>query len=53
MNYSTSIAYNTRKGDLEPPTMNKLFTLKEIHIKVLAITCAVGCSALVYILQHM
>lgn len=53
MNYSTSIAYNTRKGDLEPPAMNKLFTLKEIHIKVLAIACAVSCAALVYILQHM
>jgi hypothetical protein len=53
MNYSTSIAYNTRKGELEPATMNKLFTVKEIHIKILAVTCAACCSALVYVLQHL
>ena len=53
MNYSTSIAYNTRKGDAEPPSINKLFTIKELHIKILAVTCAVCCSALVYILQHI
>ncbi len=53
MNYSTSIAYNTRKGDLEPATMSKLFTVKEIHIKILAVTCAACCSALVYVLQHL
>lgn len=53
MNYSTSIAYNTRKGDFEEPKTFKLPTIKEGYIKAFAVASALCCSAIVMFLQSL
>ena len=53
MNYSTSIAYNTRKGDFEEPKTFKLPQIKEEYVKVLAVTSAICCSLIVLFLKNI
>ncbi len=55
MNYSTSIAYNTRNGDFEQPENNflKSIIIKEIYIKAFAVAVSVCCIAGVLFLNSL
>ncbi|MCB0695879.1 MAG: hypothetical protein KDC07_00860 [Chitinophagaceae bacterium] len=53
MNYTTSIAYNTRNGDFEQPEGFKFITIKETYIKVFAVMVSLCCAAGVLYLNSL